>query len=108
VLGGTHPTTRVGPALFVATMVLFGAAATLLSPTVSAIVPEPLHGRYNGGYTLAWTGRFIAGPAAAGLALAAGQGQAPFARLTGVLSTPWNDQARQIRSLVIDDDSCHG
>jgi MFS family permease len=88
-LGGSHAITRVGPALFVAAMVLFGLGETLLSPTVPAIVndlaPERLRGRYNGGYTLAWTAGFIAGPAAAGLALAAGQGQALFAGLIGVL-----------------------
>jgi len=70
-------------------MVLFGLGETLLSPTVPAILndiaPEPLRGRYNGAYTLAFTGGFIAGPAAAGLALAAGHGQALFAGLIGAL-----------------------
>jgi MFS family permease len=88
-LGGSHAMTRVSPVLFVAAMVLFALGETLLSPTVPAIVndiaPEPLRGRYNGSYTLAWSGGFIAGPAAAGLALAAGQGQALFAGLIGVL-----------------------
>jgi MFS family permease len=88
-LGGSHALTRMSPALFVAAMVLFALGETLLSPTVPAIVndiaPEPLRGRYNGGYTLAWTAGFIAGPAAAGLTLAAGQGQALFAGLIGAL-----------------------
>jgi len=88
-LASSHAMTRVSSVLFVAAMVLFALGDTLLSPSVPAIVndiaPEPLRGRYNGGYTLAWTGGFIAGPAAAGLALAAGQGQVLFAGLTGAL-----------------------
>jgi MFS family permease len=88
-LAGTHPVTRVSPALFVAAMVLLALGETLLSPTVPAIVndlaPEHVRGRYNGGYALAWSAGFIAGPTAAGLALAAGQGQALFAGLIGAL-----------------------
>jgi MFS family permease len=88
-LAGTHPMTRVSPVLFTAAMVLLALGETLLSPTVPAIVndlaPEHMRGRYNGGYALAWSAGFIAGPAAAGLALAAGQGQGLFAGLIGAL-----------------------
>jgi MFS family permease len=71
--------------LFVAAMVLFGLGETLLSPTVPAIVndlaPDRLRGRYNGAYSLAWTGGYIAGPALAGFALAADHAHALFVGL---------------------------
>jgi MFS family permease len=79
-----------GLVLFVTAMVLFGAGETLLSPTVPAIVndlaPERLRGRYNGAYTLAWTGGYIVGPALAGFAIAAGHGHALFVAMIGVLA----------------------
>jgi MFS family permease len=75
--------------LFVVAMVLFGLGETLLSPTVPAMVndlaPERLRGRYNGAYSLAWTVGFIAGPALAGFALAAGHGHALFTGFVGAL-----------------------
>lgn len=74
---------------FVGAMVLFGLGETLLSPTVPAMVndlaTDRLRGRYNGAYSLAWSVGFIAGPALAGLALAAGHGHALFAGLVGAL-----------------------
>jgi MFS family permease len=79
-----------GLIVFVAAMALFGLGETLLSPTVPAIVndlaPERLRGRYNGAYSLAWTGGYIAGPALAGFALAADQGYALFVVLIGILA----------------------
>ncbi len=88
-LGGSHALTRIGPVLFVVAMVLFALGETLLSPTLPAILndiaPESLRGRYNGGYTLAWSVGYIAGPALAGFALASGRGQLLFAALIGAL-----------------------
>jgi MFS family permease len=61
---------------FAGALALFGVGETLLAPSLAPIVndiaSEGLRGRYNGAYTLAWTGGFIAGPLLAGLALAAG------------------------------------
>jgi MFS family permease len=75
--------------LFVAAMVLFGLGETLLSPTIPALVndlaPQRLRGRYNGAYSMAWTVGFIAGPAVAGLALAAGHGHGLFVGFVGAL-----------------------
>jgi MFS family permease len=80
--------TRVSTALFAAAMVLFALGETLLSPAVPAIVndiaPEHLRGRYNGGYTLAWSAGFIAGPTAAGLACRRA-GPGPVRGLIGAL-----------------------
>jgi MFS family permease len=88
-VAGGYGGESAGPVLFVAAMVLFALGETLLSPTVPAIVndlaPEALRGRYNGAYSLAWTTGYMIGPAIAGFALAAGQGQALFAGLVAAL-----------------------
>jgi MFS family permease len=64
-------------ALFAGVAVVFALGETLLAPTVPAIVndiaPEPLRGRYNGGYSLALTVGCVAGPLLAGLALGHGR-----------------------------------
>jgi MFS family permease len=64
-------------ALFALVAVVFAVGETLLAPTVPAIVndiaPEPLRGRYNGGYSLALTTGCVAGPLFAGLALGHGR-----------------------------------
>jgi MFS family permease len=63
---------------FAATMVVFGLAESLLSPTLSAIVndlaPNDLRGRYNGVAAIGWTTGFFIGPAVAGALLAKGDG----------------------------------
>ena len=78
-----------GSTMFVVAMVLFAVGETLLSPTLPAMVndlaPELLRGCYNGAYSLAWTTGYIAGPAIAGFALAAGAGHVLFGALIGAL-----------------------
>jgi MFS family permease len=70
---------------FVAAMIVFGLAETLLSPTLPAIIndlaPDDLRGRYNGAATLAWTTGFLTGPLLAGVALDAGVGTLLFLAL---------------------------
>jgi MFS family permease len=39
---------------------------------VNDLAPDHLRGRYNGAFSLAWTGGYMVGPAIAGFALAAG------------------------------------
>jgi MFS family permease len=72
-------------AAFVLALVVFGLAETFASPTLTPIVndlaPASLTGRYNGLYTLAWTGGFLTGTAIAGVSLSAGQGSALFVAL---------------------------
>ena len=72
----------LGAAPFVLAMILLALGETLVAPTVPALVndiaPEELRGRYNGVSALAWTSGFIAGPAIAGLVLAAGAGEVLF------------------------------
>ncbi|MGE3414330.1 MAG: MFS transporter [Dehalococcoidia bacterium] len=95
-----------GLILFIAAMVLFGVGETLLSPTVPAIVndlaPDRLRGRYNGAYTLAWTTGYIAGPALAGFALAAGQGHTLFLAMIAALAAAALAALRLERSLPAD------
>lgn len=66
------------PALFAAAMVVLALGETLVAPTLPPLVndlaPEALRGRYNGAHALAYSAGFLAGPALAGLALAAGAG----------------------------------
>ena len=61
---------------FAAALAIFGIGETLLSPSLAPIVndiaSEPLRGRYNGAFTLAWSSGFVAGPLVAGVACAAG------------------------------------
>jgi MFS family permease len=67
-------------AMFSLAMVLIALGETLVAPTMPALAndlaPDDSRGRYNGAFTLAWTTGFILGPAIAGLAFAAGLGQA--------------------------------
>jgi MFS family permease len=74
-----------GLAMFSLAMVLVAIGETLVAPTMPALAndlaPDSLRGRYNGAFTLAWTTGFILGPAIAGLAFAAGLGEALFVAL---------------------------
>jgi MFS family permease len=73
---------------FAAANVTFALGETLVSPTLPAIVndlaPDPLRGRYNGAYVLAWTTGFASGPVIAGVALAGGYSTGLFLALIGV------------------------
>lgn len=86
---GARGPESVSTILFVLAMVLFALGETLLSPTVPALVndlaPDRLRGRYNGGYSLAWSTGYVVGPVMAGFALAADHGGALFAALIGAL-----------------------
>ncbi|CAN5763010.1 hypothetical protein BH18ACT15_BH18ACT15_12780 [soil metagenome] len=61
---------------FVAAMALFALGETFMSPSlppmVNDLAPDRLRGRYNAVYSLSWSIGQVAGPALAGLALAAG------------------------------------
>ncbi len=88
IAGGLSEGVVVTAALAVA-VAIFALGETLLAPTLPAIVndlaPDHLRGRYNGAFSLAQTAGFLAGPALAGAALAAGAAEPFFVGLTGVL-----------------------
>ncbi len=75
------------PMLFAVAMVVLALGETLVAPTLPPLVndlaPDALRGRYNGAHALAYTTGFLAGPAVAGLALAAGGGAILLAALAG-------------------------
>jgi MFS family permease len=78
--GGQAPSSAGAAAVFTLAMAVLGIGETLLSPSAPALAndlaPDELRGRYNGVYTLAWTTGFAAGPALAGVFLAAGAANA--------------------------------
>ncbi|MFD8376837.1 MFS transporter [Streptomyces sp. NPDC059688] len=80
---------RSGIPVLVVAVMLFGVGETLFAPVVSSLVndlaPAALRGRYNAAQSLAWTGGFLVGTAAAGAALAAGGVHVLFAVLAGVM-----------------------
>ena len=83
-------------AAFSLAMALLALGETIVAPSlpplVNELAPDELRGRYNGLSTLAWTTGFIAGPAVAGLALAAGRPEALFLGLVaccGILGLGW-------------------
>jgi MFS family permease len=73
-------------AVFAVGMAVLALGETLLAPTLSPIVndlaSEPLRGRYNGVFVLAWTTGYIVGPAIAGVGLGLGDGTPFFLLLT--------------------------
>ncbi len=81
VLAGAHaPSSTEAAAVFTLAMAVLGIGETVLSPSAPALAndlaPDDLRGRYNGVYSLAWTTGFAAGPALAGVFLAAGAASA--------------------------------
>lgn len=74
--GGQAPSSAAAAAVFTVALVVLGIGETALSPSAPALAndlaADDLRGRYNGVYTLAWTTGFAAGPALAGVFLAAG------------------------------------
>jgi MFS family permease len=94
-------------AAFSLAMALLALGETVVAPSLSPLVNElasdELRGRYNGASTLAWTTGFIAGPAIAGLALAAGRPEALFLGLIaccGALALGWLRLERRLPASV--------
>ena len=61
---------------FAVAMITLALGETFVPPTIQPLVndlaPDHLRGRYNGAFSLAWTGGYMVGPAIAGFALATG------------------------------------
>jgi MFS family permease len=98
---------RAALAGFSLAMALLALGETIVAPSlpplVNALASDELRGRYNGLSTLAWTTGFTAGPAVAGLALAAGRPMALFLALIagcGVVALGWLRLERRLPASV--------
>jgi MFS family permease len=91
---GSLPAGALASCGFALAMVLFALGETLVSPTLPAIVndlaTDASRGRYNAGYSFAFSLGNVIGPAMAGLALGAGLDAALFiALIAGCALAAW-------------------